>query len=158
MHTFDYVAIGVLIALALGGALMSAFATSQFAPQIRHSRAKLGMGTPCIRRSLLLLSYKPKSVACLVSGLTLPIFGKAYDLLQFSEQNTRWENLLALGAECHEGRLHRGNGGRHQHDRIERKLVTYALQFLRRQNRCFASRHHVGHAGLAHRFAEASHL
>jgi len=34
-------------------------ATSQFAPQIRHSRPKLGMGTPCIRRSLLLLSYKP---------------------------------------------------------------------------------------------------
>src|SRR5262249_32882756 len=101
---------------------------------------------------------KSESVTRLVSGLAFPIIGKADDLLQFSEQNTRWESLLALGAECREGSLHRGNGGGHQHDRIERELVTYVLQFLRRENRCFAPRHHVGHARLAHCFAEASHL
>src|SRR5215813_12792287 len=111
----------------------------------------------CTRRSLLLLS-QAESVTRLVSGLALPVIGKADDLLQFSERNTRWESLIALGAECREGSLHRGNGGGHQRDRIERELVTYILQFLRRQNRCFASRHHVGHARLEHRFAEASHL
>src|SRR5690606_25894135 len=90
--------------------------------------------------------------------LALIIFWKPDDLLQLLERDLRRRRRVGAGQQGGDRLLHRRDRGRQQHERVGGKLEPDLLEFGGRQHRRLATYHHVRHARLPDRRAEATHL